>query len=123
MQESCKWYVKASRYKGSKLWMLRKYVFARSMNTTQTSHRQTSSSLIDDCLKDEFRFNSTDQSIPRDIVHKVHTQLGVNVSYRKSLKDKEYIVKSLKVIIIGLDSKVICKVEKNESMLIYFIFS
>lgn len=58
IQEGCKWYIRTSRYKESELWMLRKYVSNNdcSMNTVQISY--SSSSLIGDCLKDEFRLSS-----------------------------------------------------------------
>ena len=54
------------------------------MNSTQSCHRQTSSSIIGYCLKDDFRFISTNQSIPKDIMHKARTKLGVNINYQKA---------------------------------------
>ena len=83
LQEGCKWYVRASRYKKSDLWMLRKYTSNHdcSLSTAQSSHMQASSTVIDNCLIDDFRFMSTDRSIPKEIVHKARTNLGVNISY------------------------------------------
>lgn len=96
-QNGCQWYVRASRYKSSEMWMLRKYVSDHncSMNSIQTSHRQASSSLIADYLKDEYRLRSSDQMIPKDIMHKVRMKLGVNVSYYKAWRAKEQILNSL----------------------------
>uniref|UniRef100_A0A9I9E7U2 Uncharacterized protein n=1 Tax=Cucumis melo TaxID=3656 RepID=A0A9I9E7U2_CUCME len=73
---------RASHYKKSDLWMLRKYIFDHdcSLTTTLSSHM----------------FMSTDRSIPKEIVHKTHTNLGVNISYQKALRAKEHIVKILK---------------------------
>ncbi|TYJ96354.1 protein FAR1-RELATED SEQUENCE 3-like [Cucumis melo var. makuwa] len=41
---------------------------------------QASSTVIGNCLMDDFRFMSTDRSIPKEIVHKARTNLGVNIS-------------------------------------------
>ncbi|KAA0062381.1 protein FAR1-RELATED SEQUENCE 4-like [Cucumis melo var. makuwa] len=43
----------------------------------------------------DFRFMSTDRSIPKDIVHKARTNLGVNISYQKAWRAKEHMVKIL----------------------------
>ncbi|XP_038896605.1 uncharacterized protein LOC120084863 [Benincasa hispida] len=97
LQEGCQWYVRASWYKKSELWMLRKYISDHNclMNTTQSCHRQASSSVIGDYLKEDFRFISTDHSLPRDIVYKARTKLGVNISYQKAWRVKEHILRSL----------------------------
>ena len=65
--------------------MLRKYIFDHdcSLNTTQSCHIESSSTVIGSCLIDDFRFMSTDRSIPKEIVHKVRTNLRVNISYQK----------------------------------------
>ncbi|XP_038907134.1 uncharacterized protein LOC120092945 [Benincasa hispida] len=98
VQDGCQWYVRASRYKASDLWMLRKFIDIHdcSMNNVQTSHRQASASLIGDCLKNEFRSSSSDSLTPKDIVNKVRKELGVNISYYKAWRAKEHIMKSLK---------------------------
>ncbi|KAA0048538.1 uncharacterized protein E5676_scaffold600G001760 [Cucumis melo var. makuwa] len=44
---------------------------------------------------DDFRFMSTDRSIPKEIVHKTRTNLGVNISYQKAWRVKEHMVKIL----------------------------
>ena len=97
LQDGCQLYVCASQYKKSDLWMLRKYISDHdcSMNSIQSTHMQVSSSVIGNCLKEDFRFRSTNQSLPRDIIHKARTKLGVNISYQKSCKAKEHILKSL----------------------------
>ena len=66
--------------------MLRKYIFYHdcSLNTTQSCHMQASLTVIGNCLIDDFRFMSTDRSIPKSIVHKTHTNLGLNISYQKA---------------------------------------
>ena len=89
--------VKASRYKKSDLWILRKYTSEHdfSLSTAQSSHMQASSTVIDNCLIDDFRFMSTDRSIPKEIVHKARTNLGVNISYQKALRAREHMVKIL----------------------------
>ncbi|KAA0051464.1 MuDR family transposase [Cucumis melo var. makuwa] len=81
LQEDCKWYVRASRYKKSDLWMLRKYTSDHdcSLSTAQSSHMQASLTVIGNCLIDDFRFISTNRSIPKEIVHKTRTNLGVNL--------------------------------------------
>ena len=38
---------------------------------------------------------STNRSIPKEIVHKARTKLGVKISYQKSWRTKEHIVKIL----------------------------
>ncbi|KAA0062139.1 uncharacterized protein E6C27_scaffold89G005000 [Cucumis melo var. makuwa] len=38
---------------------------------------------------------STDHSIPKEIVHKAHTNLGVNIGYQKAWRAKEHVVKIL----------------------------
>ncbi|KAA0063987.1 gag protease polyprotein [Cucumis melo var. makuwa] len=97
LQEGRKWYVRASRYKKSDLWMLRKYTSDDecSLSTAQSSHMQASSTVIGNCLIDDFRFMSTDRSIPKEIVHKARTNLGVNISYQKAWRVKEHMVKIL----------------------------
>lgn len=79
--------------------MLRKYIFYHDcyMNSMQSSHRQASSSVIRDCLKEDFRFRSTNHSLPRDIIYKANTKPGVNISYQKTWRAKEHILKSLYV--------------------------
>lgn len=78
--------------------MLRKYISNHvcSMNSTQSCHRQASSSIIGYCLKDVFRFISTNQSIPKYIMYKARTKLGVNINYQKVWRAKEHIMRSLK---------------------------
>ncbi|KAA0064043.1 protein FAR1-RELATED SEQUENCE 4 [Cucumis melo var. makuwa] len=44
---------------------------------------------------DDFIFMSTDHSIPKEIVHKARTNLGVNISYQKAWRAKEHMVKIL----------------------------
>ncbi|KAA0034963.1 protein FAR1-RELATED SEQUENCE 4 [Cucumis melo var. makuwa] len=56
---------------------------------------QASSTVIGNCLIDDFRFMSTDRSIAKEIVHKVRTNLGVNIGYQKSWRVKEHMVKIL----------------------------
>ncbi|KAA0056305.1 Mutator-like transposase [Cucumis melo var. makuwa] len=56
---------------------------------------QASSTVIGNCLIDDFRFMSTDRSIPKEIVHKARTNLGVNISYQKVWRVKEHMVKIL----------------------------
>uniref|UniRef100_A0A9I9E536 Uncharacterized protein n=1 Tax=Cucumis melo TaxID=3656 RepID=A0A9I9E536_CUCME len=55
---------------------------------------QASSTVIGNCLIDDFRFMYTDRSIPKEIVHKARTNLGVNISYL-AWKAKEHMVKIL----------------------------
>ncbi|KAA0068086.1 uncharacterized protein E5676_scaffold1185G00260 [Cucumis melo var. makuwa] len=38
---------------------------------------------------------STDRSIPKEIAHKARTNFGVNISYQKAWRAKEYMVKLL----------------------------
>jgi len=77
--------------------MLRKYTSDHdcSLSTAQSSHMQASSTVIGNCLIDDFRFMSTDRSIPKEIVHKARTNLGVNISYQKAWRAKEHMVKIL----------------------------
>jgi len=98
VQDGCQWYVRASRYKRSVLWMLRKFIDVHdcSIKSVQSCHRQISSSLIAECLKNDFRFSSSHTSTPSDIVYKVRKEFGVNVSYYKAWSAKEHIMKSLK---------------------------
>ncbi|KAA0066831.1 uncharacterized protein E5676_scaffold384G001840 [Cucumis melo var. makuwa] len=56
---------------------------------------QASSTVIGNCLIDDFRFMSTNRSIPREIVHKARSNLEVNISYQKSWRTKEHMVKIL----------------------------
>ena len=49
---------------------------------------QASSTIIGSCLIDDFRFMSTDHSIPKAIIHKAHTNIGVNISYQKAWRAK-----------------------------------
>ncbi|KAA0060841.1 hypothetical protein E6C27_scaffold137G00730 [Cucumis melo var. makuwa] len=56
---------------------------------------QASSTVIGNDLIDDFRFMSTDRSIPKEIGHKARTNLGVNISYQKTLRAKEHMVKIL----------------------------
>ncbi|TYK31656.1 MuDRA-like transposase [Cucumis melo var. makuwa] len=56
---------------------------------------QASSTVIGNCLLDDFRFMSTDRFIPKEIVHKARTNLGVNISYQKAWRAKERMVKIL----------------------------
>ncbi|KAA0041732.1 uncharacterized protein E5676_scaffold654G00040 [Cucumis melo var. makuwa] len=56
---------------------------------------QASSIVIGNYLIDDFRFMSTDRSIPKEIVHKAHTNLGGNISYQKAWRAKEHMVKIL----------------------------
>ncbi|TYK02872.1 protein FAR1-RELATED SEQUENCE 4 [Cucumis melo var. makuwa] len=56
---------------------------------------QASSTVIDNCLIDDFRFMSTNRSIPDEIVHKARTNLGINISYQKAWRAKEHMVKIL----------------------------
>ncbi|KAA0054286.1 protein FAR-RED ELONGATED HYPOCOTYL 3-like [Cucumis melo var. makuwa] len=74
--------------------MLRKYTSDHdcSLSIAQSSHMQTSSTVIGNCLIDDFRFMSTDHSIPKEIVHKARTNLRVSISYQKALRAKEHIV-------------------------------
>ena len=97
LQEGCKKYVRASRYQKSDLWMLRKYTSNHdcSLSIAQSSHMQAFSILIANCLIDDFRFMSTDRSIPKKIMHKARTNLGVNISYQKVWRVKEHMVKIL----------------------------
>uniref|UniRef100_A0A9I9EG24 MuDR family transposase n=1 Tax=Cucumis melo TaxID=3656 RepID=A0A9I9EG24_CUCME len=97
LQECCKWYVRASCYKKSDIWMLRKYTSNHdcSLSIAQSSHMQAFSILIANCLIDDFRFMSTDRSIPKEIVHKARTNLGVNISYQKAWREKEHMIKIL----------------------------
>ncbi|KAL0534465.1 hypothetical protein IC582_028756 [Cucumis melo] len=97
LQEGCKWYVRASRYKKSDLWMLRKYTSDHdcSLSIAQSSHMQAFSTVIGNCLIDDFGFMSTDRSIPKEIVHKARTNLEVNISYQIAWRVKEHMVKIL----------------------------
>ena len=82
LQEGYKWYVRTSHYKKSDLWMLRKYISNHdcSLNTIQSSHMQASSTIIDSCLINGFRFMSTERSIPKETMPKVRAKLGLNIS-------------------------------------------
>ncbi|KAA0061895.1 uncharacterized protein E5676_scaffold250G001370 [Cucumis melo var. makuwa] len=53
---------------------------------------QASSTVIDNCLIDDFRFMSIDCFIPKEIVHKARTNLGVNISYQRAWRAKEHMV-------------------------------
>ncbi|KAA0033561.1 uncharacterized protein E6C27_scaffold261G001160 [Cucumis melo var. makuwa] len=77
--------------------MLRKYTSEHdcSLSTAQSSHMQAASTVIGNCLIDDFRFMSIDCSIPKEIVHKARTNLGVNISYEKAWRAKEHMVKIL----------------------------
>ena len=78
--------------------MLRKFIDVHdcSIKSVQSCHRQIFSSLIAECLKNDFRFSSSHTSTPSDIVYKVRKEFGVNVSYYKAWRAKEHIMKSLK---------------------------
>ncbi|KAA0062291.1 hypothetical protein E5676_scaffold313G003560 [Cucumis melo var. makuwa] len=56
---------------------------------------QASSTVIDNCLIDDFRFMSSYRSIPKEIVHKARTNLRVNISYQKAWRAKEHMIKIL----------------------------
>uniref|UniRef100_A0A9I9EJU8 Uncharacterized protein n=1 Tax=Cucumis melo TaxID=3656 RepID=A0A9I9EJU8_CUCME len=56
---------------------------------------QASSTIIGNCLIDDFRFMSTDRSFSKEIVHKARINLGVNISYQKAWRAKEHMVKIL----------------------------
>ena len=90
LKDGCQWYVHASRYMKSDLWMLRKYISYHDcyMDSMQSTHMQASSSVIGNCLEDDFRFRSIDQSLQRDIIYKARTKLGVNISYEKAWRAK-----------------------------------
>ena len=66
--------------------MLRKFIDVHdcSIKSVQSCHRQISSSLIAECLKNDFRFSSSHTSTPSDIVYKVRKEFEVNVSYYKA---------------------------------------
>ena len=66
------------------------------MNLMQSTHMQASSFVIGNCLKEDFRFRSIDQSLPRDIIHKARIKLGVNISYQKALESKRTHIKIIK---------------------------
>ncbi|KAA0065849.1 protein FAR-RED IMPAIRED RESPONSE 1-like [Cucumis melo var. makuwa] len=56
---------------------------------------QASSTVIGNFLIDDFRFMSIGRSIPKEIVHKARSNLGVNISYQKAWRAKEHMVKIL----------------------------
>ena len=58
----------------------RKYIYEHDCSLNTSCHMHASSTVIDNCLIDEFRFMSTDRFIPKAIVHKACTNLGVNIS-------------------------------------------
>ena len=66
------------------------------MNSAQSCHRQAFSSIIGYCLKDDFRFIPTNRSIPKYIMHKARTKLGVNINYQKAWRAKEHINEVIK---------------------------
>ena len=57
---------------------------------------QASASVVGSCLLDDFKFMYTDCTIPKAIIHKARTKLGVIISYPKAWMIKEDIVKMLK---------------------------
>ncbi|XP_038904237.1 uncharacterized protein LOC120090581 [Benincasa hispida] len=78
--------------------MLRKFINIHdcSIKSIQTCHRKASSSLIAECLRNDFRFSYSHTSTPSDIVNKVSKKFGVTISYYKAWRAKEQIMKALK---------------------------
>ena len=78
--------------------MLQKYIHDPycSLNTTKSCHVQASLTVIGCCLIYDFKFMSTDRSIPKVIVHKARTNLEVNIiKLLESLKGNKHIIKIL----------------------------
>ena len=92
----CLWFVRASRYKRSELWMIRKYVSDHSCSMiVHSSHKQASSEFVSQCMIDCLRY-SYSHSTPKDIIHHMRMNYGVSVSYYKAWRSKESVMKLLK---------------------------
>ena len=92
----CLWFVRASHYKRSELWMIRKYVSDHSCSMiVHSSHKQASSEFVSQCMIDCLRY-SYSHSTPKDIIHHMRMNYGVSVSYYKAWRAKEYVMKLLK---------------------------
>ncbi|TYJ96591.1 uncharacterized protein E5676_scaffold1278G00090 [Cucumis melo var. makuwa] len=95
-EDGCLWFVRASRYKRSELWMIRKYVSDHSCSMiVHSSHKQASSEFVSHCMIDYLRY-SYSHSTPKDIIHHMRMNYGVSVSYYKAWRAKESVMKLLK---------------------------
>ena len=66
--------------------IVRRYIYDHDclLNTTHSCYMQASSRVIGCCLINDFRFMPNHRSIPKVIIHKARTNLGVNIGYQKA---------------------------------------
>ncbi|XP_050937736.1 uncharacterized protein LOC127148299 [Cucumis melo] len=92
-EDGCLWFVRASRYKRSESWMIRKYVSDDSCSMiVHSSHKQASLEFVSHCMIDYLRY-SYSHSTPKDIIHHMRMNYGVSVSYYKAWRAKESVMK------------------------------
>ncbi|KAJ4717563.1 MuDR family transposase [Melia azedarach] len=93
----CKWRLRAAKLKGSDFFQVRKYypVHTCSLDIRHRNHRQASSKLISKCIK--ARCDGVARSYrPGSIREDILKQFGVNISYDKAWRAREYALQSVK---------------------------
>ena len=86
VDDECKWSLKASALKNSKIFMIRKYEpeHTCSLDSHSSEHRQASAQMIGECIMPRLIGSSGSVMTPMDIVDFMRMEYGINVNYQKA---------------------------------------
>ncbi|KAA0067552.1 protein FAR1-RELATED SEQUENCE 2-like [Cucumis melo var. makuwa] len=95
---SCPWYLRASVFKKSDIWIIRKFTDTHlcSVDVVKNDHKQATSWIVSECTKLIFKTNDKAPCRPSDVINYMKIHHGVNISYDKAWRGREIALNSIK---------------------------
>src|ERR1051325_9811735 len=89
--ERCKWRLRAVKLKGSNIMKISKYVdlHSCSLDMLNNDHRQAKSWVVGELIKSKYQQVGR-QYKPRDIIEDMRLEYGINMSYEKAWRAREF---------------------------------
>ena len=88
--EKCKWMVRASAYRTSEFFMVRKYISEHtcSIQTVLEDNKKAKSSVVGEIIKNKYKSIKRNYT-PSDIMEDMNEQFGLDLNYSKAWRSKE----------------------------------
>ena len=101
---SCSWYLHASVYKKSGVWVDHKFIDNHHcvVDTVKDDHMQATSWMAAECTKSFFKLKDKVHFRPHDVISYMKRHHGVNVSYNKTWRSREITLNSISIGLIYL---------------------
>ncbi|KAA0061274.1 uncharacterized protein E6C27_scaffold455G001170 [Cucumis melo var. makuwa] len=95
---SCLWYLRASVFKKSDIWIVRKFTDTHlcSVDVVKNDHKQATSWIVSECTKLIFKMNDKAPCRPSDVINYMKIHHGVNISYDKAWRGREIALNSIR---------------------------